>query len=72
LRHLLRLALRTNGGQAAPEDATTLARASLVRLGTQVRTAAAAVNEPTTKAHLAETDARISAALNAQTLRPAD
>lgn len=72
LRHLLRLALRTNGGQAAPEDATTLARASLVRLGSQTLTAAAAVTDATTKAHLVETNARISAALNAQSLRPAD
>ena len=72
LRHLLRLALRTSGGQAAPEDASTLARASLVQLGMQARTAAQAVSDATTRAHLQETDARIAAALSAQTLRPVD
>ncbi|MCW5558906.1 MAG: zinc-dependent metalloprotease [Verrucomicrobiae bacterium] len=72
LRHLVRLALRTHGGQEAPEDASTLARASLVQVGGKVRTAAQASSDPTTRAHLQETDARITAALNAQTLRLVD
>jgi len=72
LRHLVRLALRTNGGQDAPEDASTLARASLVELGGKVRTAAQASGDRTTRAHLQESDARIAAALNAQTLRLVD
>ncbi|MBN8245983.1 MAG: zinc-dependent metalloprotease [Verrucomicrobia bacterium] len=72
LRHLVRLALRTNGGQEAPEDAATLARASLVQLGGKVRTAAQASGDSTTRAHLQETDARITAALTAQTFRVVD
>lgn len=72
LSHLLRLALRTNGGQAAPADASTLARASLVQLQAQARTAAPATADATTKAHLQETDARITAALTAQTFLPVE
>ena len=50
-----------------PEDATTLARASLVRIQSKVRVALAgkAVTDATTRAHLQETDARIAAALAA-------
>jgi len=72
LRHLLRLTLRVHGGESAPEDASTLARASLVQLGAQAKAAAATVTDPTTKAHLQETEAKISAALSAQTLRMVD
>ncbi|TMQ55618.1 MAG: zinc-dependent metalloprotease [Candidatus Eisenbacteria bacterium] len=51
-----------------PEDATTLARASLVRIQTKIRAALAGKTaiEATTKAHLQETDARVTAALTAQ------
>ncbi len=51
-----------------PEDATTLARASLVSLQARIRQALAGgkVSDPTTKAHLEETQARITATLQAQ------
>jgi hypothetical protein len=51
-----------------PEDATTLARASLLRIQSKIRTRLAAKTavEATTRAHLQETDARIAAALTAQ------
>jgi Met-zincin/Domain of unknown function (DUF5117)/Domain of unknown function (DUF5118) len=51
-----------------PEDATTLARASLTRIQTKIRAALAgkAAIEATTRAHLQETDARVTAALTAQ------
>jgi hypothetical protein len=51
-----------------PEDATTLARASLLRIQGKVRKALAgeAVTDATTRAYLQETDARVSAALTAQ------
>ena len=51
-----------------PEDATTLARASLTRIQGRVRKALAseALADPTTRAHLQETDARVTAALAAQ------
>jgi hypothetical protein len=51
-----------------PEDATTLARASLVKLQGKMRArlAGKALLEPTTKAHLQECVARISTALAAQ------
>ena len=57
-----------------PEDATTLARASLVRIQGKVRAALAgkAVTDATTRAHLQETDARISAALAANLDRRVD
>ena len=50
-----------------PEDATTLARASLVRIQGKARAALAgkALTDATSRAHLQETDARISAALAA-------
>jgi uncharacterized protein DUF4953/uncharacterized protein DUF5117/uncharacterized protein DUF5118 len=83
LKQLIRLALRegtpavTAGiGQAGPppvaplppEDATTLARASLLRIQGKVRTALASkgLTDATTRAYLQETDARVSAALTAQ------
>ncbi len=51
-----------------PEDATTLARASLVRIQSKIRAALAGKTaiEATTRAHLQETDARVTAALTAQ------
>jgi hypothetical protein len=54
-----------------PEDATTLARASLVALRTKIKTALAAptLTDPTTRAHLEETQARISTALDAHLQR---
>jgi hypothetical protein len=88
LKQLIRLALRPAPPQAGPppgglvlpvpptprppEDATTLARASLVSLQAKIRAALASgkVTDPTTKAHLEETQARIAAALQAQVQRP--
>jgi hypothetical protein len=57
-----------------PEDATTLARASLRSIQAKIKLALAAgkVTDPTTKAHLEETQARISAALQAQMEKPAE
>ena len=51
-----------------PEDATTLARASLLRIQTKIRAAllGKAVTDMTTRAHLQESQARIVAALGAQ------
>jgi len=89
LKQLIRLALRqpppaaAAGGPFAvaapappppPEDATTLARASLVRIQAKIRTALAgkAVTDATTRAHLQETDARIAATLTAQLDRHVD
>src|SRR6266542_3509118 len=89
LKQLIRLALRQPPAGAAaagpfavaapappppPEDATTLARASLVRIQAKIRTALAgkAVTDATTRAHLSETDARIAATLTAQLDRHAD
>jgi hypothetical protein len=82
LRQLIRLVVRQQpqtaaapGGFAAapppppaPEDATTLARATLMRIQSKIRTrlAAKSVIEATTRAHLQETQARIDAALQAQ------
>jgi hypothetical protein len=50
-----------------PEDATTLARSSLVRIQGKARAALAgkALTDATSRAHLQETDARIAAALAA-------
>jgi protein-S-isoprenylcysteine O-methyltransferase Ste14 len=59
-------------GQAAgplpPEDATTLARASLVRIQGKIRAdlLSKGLTDATTRAHLQETDARITAALAAR------
>ncbi len=55
-----------------PEDATTLAWASLVSRQAKVRAALASgkVSDPTTKAHLEETQAMITAALQAQLQKP--
>jgi len=84
LKQLIRLVLRPAPPQAGPppaglvlpvppaprppEDATTLARASLVGLQTKIRHALASgkVTDATTKAHLEETQARITQTLQAQ------
>jgi len=85
LRHLVRLTLRQAGGEGLPgwlaalgasggpmppEDASTLARASLQRLRGKIRRviASGAVGG-TTRAHLDETLARIEATLDAQIRR---
>ena len=67
LRLLLRFALRQNGGQFAPEDASTLARASLAVLAQKAQ--AANSGDATTRAHLLDVVNRINAALNAQMFR---
>jgi hypothetical protein len=73
LKHLIRLVLRSTSG-ATPEDATTLARANLDDIQTRIRRVRSAdkVTDATTKAHLEETDARITAALQAQMQKPVD
>ncbi len=55
-----------------PEDATTLARASLLDIQAKIQKALAAgtVTETTTRAHLEETQARIASTLQAQTQKP--
>jgi len=55
-----------------PEDATTLARASLVEIQGKIRkvSAGGTVTDATTRAHLRETDERISEALKAQMQKP--
>jgi len=55
-----------------PEDATTLARANLLRLQAKIRQALVSgrVTDPTTKAHLEETQARITSTLQAQVQKP--
>lgn len=66
LKTLTRLALRTHGG--IPEDATSLARATLVRLDrrTEEKLHRQEFRDPASRAHLEETRARIAAALEAQ------
>ncbi len=88
LKQLIRLTLRPAPPQAGPspvgfvipipptprppEDATTLARASLVSLQAKIKQALASgkVTDPTTKAHLEETQARITSSLQAQLQKP--
>jgi len=55
-----------------PEDATTLARASLLSIQGKIKQALAVgkVTDATTKAHLEETQSRITAALQAQMQKP--
>jgi hypothetical protein len=87
MRQMIRLVLRQSPQVAAagpgmtapalpppPEDATTLARASLARIQSRVRTRLAGKGaiEATTRAHLQETSARIEAALAAQMEKRAD
>ncbi len=57
-----------------PEDATTLARASLLDIQTRTQKALAAgtVTDMTTRAHLEETQARITSTLQAQTQKPVE
>jgi hypothetical protein len=81
LRQLIRMVIRPAAPPAVPgapaparlpEDATTLARASLVGIQTKIKAALAAgkVTDVATKAHLEETQARITAALQAQMQKP--
>ena len=57
-----------------PYEATTLARASLVKLQGKIKKVLAAgpVTDPTTKAHLEESQALISSTLQAQTEKPVE
>ena len=71
VKQLVRLVLRP--AQASwPEDATTLARASLSQLQTRIHNTlnSAKVTDPTSNAHLQETDDRITSALQAQVQKP--
>jgi hypothetical protein len=86
LKRLVRMAIRTDaaasGGfgfnpqtpppsPALPEDATTLARASLIGIQAKIRGALALKTplDATTRAHLQETSSRITAALDARLQR---
>jgi len=73
LKQLIRLALRP-GQSPAPEDATTLARASLARIQTGIHDVlnSAKVIDPISNAHLQETDDRIATALQAQMQKPVE
>jgi len=73
LKHLIRLTLRP-GQTAIPEDATTLARASLTEIQVKIHSAlnAGKMNDPTSNAHLQETDDRIATALQAQMQKPVE
>jgi hypothetical protein len=66
LKQLVRLTVRSVGG--VPEDATSLARASLASLNAKIEKslAGAAVTDPTTRAHLQESLDRVKAALDAR------
>ncbi len=84
LRQLIRMTLRDGTTTVdmglgpvpvlLPEDATTLARASLTRLQAKMRAKllGKAVLDPTTRAHLQESVARISQALTASMQRKVD
>ena len=63
---------RTPPTPRPPEDATTLAYASLVSLRAKIKNAlnSLALTDPTTRAHLEETQARITTALEAHLQRP--
>ena len=71
LKHLIRLVLRP-GQSTVPEDATTMARASLTGLQTKIHSVlnAPKVTDPISNAHLQETDDRITSALQAQVQKP--
>jgi hypothetical protein len=73
LKQLIRLALRP-GQSTVPEDATTLARASLTKIQTKIHDVlnAAKVTDPVSNAHLQETDDRIATALQAQMQKPVE
>lgn len=72
MKQLTRLTLRTN--QQAPEDATSLARASLTGLSKKLAIAlrSESLRDVATRAHLQETHDRISAVLQAQVQKPWD
>jgi hypothetical protein len=72
LKTLSHLALRSYPG--IPEDATSLARASLARIGEDIETKLKdpRFTEATSRAHLEETRARIRAALDAQIAKGVD
>lgn len=69
MKQLARLTTRSNGG--APEDATSLARATLVRLQEKLslRLKEGTVKDATSLAHLEESHARIKSVLEAQLAR---
>ena len=71
LKQLIRLVLRP-AQSPVPEDATTLARASLTGLQTKIHNVlnAGKVTDPISNAHLQETDDRIGSALQAQMQKP--
>jgi hypothetical protein len=71
LKQLIRLTLRQ---EQLIEDATPLARASLETLQAKIKKSlgAGAVADPTSQAHLQETDRRITAALEAQMQKPVE
>ena len=73
LKQLIRLTLRP-GQSAIPEDATTLARASLTTLQIKIHDVLSAgkVTDPTSNAHLQETDDRITSALQAPMQKPTE
>jgi hypothetical protein len=71
VKQLIRLTLRP-GQSAIPEDATTLARASLTSLQTRIHNVLSAgkITDSTSNAHVQETDDRITSALQAQMQKP--
>ncbi|HVK59842.1 MAG TPA: peptidase M43, partial [Candidatus Kapabacteria bacterium] len=71
LKTLSRISLRSYG---VPEDATSLARASLMRIveSVEVKLKDAKLSDATSRAHLEETRARIKAALEAQIAKGGD
>lgn len=71
LARLMDLTLRTGSAAAAPEDATSLARADLAAIRAKIRSVARERLDAVTLAHLDETEARITAALEARANRPA-
>ena len=73
IKRLVRLVLRP-AQSSWPEDATTLARASLSQLQTRIHNTlnAGKVTDPTSNAHLQETDDRITSALQAQMQKPVE
>jgi len=71
VKQLIRLTLRP-GQSATPEDATTLARASLTALQAKIHDVLGAgkITDATSNAHLQETGDRITSALQAQMQKP--
>jgi hypothetical protein len=72
LKQLVRLTVRNVGG--VPEDATSLARASLTAISAKMKKAldANAISDATSRAHLQESIERIAAALDAKLWRAAE